>query len=381
MEEKYNMISRLPTNVISFAAGNTTLVNLFESFKDYWNQYRSENGTKKFSYSATDTEGKPISFGEKEDLLNAQLKREIGKLANVDFTAMPLESVFTNPMVGWAAFAIVSQLIDAVLPDTIIDSIGAYTDVRTAGYGDSFQFMVKPRDLFVVSKAGRLGMREAEVKKQFKGEVTVVPEMREISVGVSLYRVLSGRESLADFTAKAIRSIETEMNKEAYTVFAAAMAALSNSPANTALRIAGYTQDALVQLGQRVSAFSGGAAPVVIATQVALSKILPDDANYRYTLESEFVKIGYMRHAFGMDFLALPQVADWNSPFATLLDDAKLWIVAPGTDKIVKLCLEGSTVSNVGGVFSTATLQQNATFWKSWKAAVATSSVGAVITM
>jgi hypothetical protein len=209
--------------------------------------------------------------------------------------------------------------------------------------------------------------------------VTVVPEMRELTVGVNLYRVLSGQESLAIFTAKAIQSIETAMTVDAYTVFSTAMAALATTPASQSLKVAGYTQTALTQLAQRVSAYSGGAAPIVLGTKVGLLNVLPDDANYRYDLESPYVQLGYMRHAFGLDIFELPQVADWANPFGLVLSDSTLWIVAPGTDKIVKLCLEGATISNVSGTFDNATLYQNATIWKSWKAAVATSSVAATI--
>ena len=254
------MTQILPSNVITFAAGDTSL---FVEFKDYWNQYRSENGPKDkhYAFSTKDQNGNPISFMEKEALLNAHLKREIGKRAGVDFSAQPLETLVNHPLVKYWTFAIVDQLIDAVLPDTIIDSIGPYCDVRTAGYGDSFRFQIRPRDLFAVSKAGRLGMKTAEIKKQFEGEVTVVPEMRQIAVGVSLYRVLTGQESLAIFTAKAIKSLETAMNKEVYDTFQAAMVALSTSPAASALQISGYSQASLTKLGQRVSAWSGGSGP------------------------------------------------------------------------------------------------------------------------
>ena len=66
-----------------------------------------------------------------------------------------------------------------------------------------------------------------------------------------------------------------------------------------------------------------------MGTKVALATILPDDANYRYELESEFVQLGYMRHAFGMDFLELTQLADWTTPFATVLSDSYIYVVAP----------------------------------------------------
>lgn len=88
-----------------------------------------------------------------------------------------------------------------------------------------------------------------------------------------------------------------------------------------------------------------------------------------------------MRHAFGMDFLELTQVADWSTPFATVLSDSYVYVVAPGTDKIVKLCLEGSTMSNTTDVFEHANMVQTTNIFKSFKAAVATSSIAGIIAL
>ena len=368
---------KLPASVVAFAAGDT---QLYDAFVDYWNQYRSENSSKKFPFSTVDANGKPISFSEKEELLNASLLREVSKVSGVDFSSDAIERVATHPMVSWAAGNIVSQMVDAVLPDTIIDSIGAYTEVRQIGLGQSALFDIDSRDLFPVSKAGRLGMREAEMHKGFMGQVTMVPEMREVTVGVSLFRVLTGQESLAKFTAKALRSIEQAMAKDAYDVFAAATLALSTTAA-TGLRVIGYTQQDMNKLAAKVSSFSGGATPIVLGTKVALSQIFPDDGNYRYEIDSEFVKLGYLRTISGISVFEMPQVADWTTPFQTSLSDAYIYIIAPGTDKIVKIVLGGAMMSNVANAYDTATLMQNATMWKSWKAAVVTSSVAGHMTL
>jgi hypothetical protein len=374
------MTIQLPHTVINFAAGDSARLGFFGEFKDYWNQYRSENGPKgkHYAFSTVDAENKPISFIEKEALLNAHLKREIGKLAGVDFSTMPMEQWVSNPQVKWATFAFVDQMIDSVLPDTIIDSIGSFCDVRTGDFGSTFLFDIKPRDLFAVSKSG-FGMRSAEVHKQYNGQVPVNPEMHQIAVGVNLYRVLLGLDSLAWFTAKAVKSMETQMAREVYDAFSTAMLALSSSPASTALQVSGYSQDTLADLSQKVEAWSGGASPLVLGTRRALAKVLPDDANYRYDLESDFVKLGYLREISGVNTFELPQIADWASPFATVLSNSYLYIIAPGTDKLVKLCLEGGTISNTTENFGQATLTMDTNIWKKWKAAVVTSSVAAVI--
>ena len=371
------MANRLPSNVIQFAAGDTSV---FDMFTDYWNQYRSENGDKKYNFSTVDASGKAISFAEKELALNAKIRAEISKRSGVEFGInTPVEQVANHPLVVWAATNLVSQMIEAVLPDTIIDSIGPYTEVRNLGWGESAVFQVNSRDLFRVSRSGRMGMKSAEQQREAYGMITLNPEQREITVGVSLFRLLCGMDSLARLTTKALRSIETEMTRDAYDAMATAMAALSTT-ATTGLRVVGYTQADLVKLAQKVSAFSGGAKPVVLGTKVALSQILPDDANYRYDVESPYIKLGYMRTIAGIDVLELPQVANWNSPFSTYLSDSKLWVVAPGQDKILKMVI-GGMMSNTTGTFDAATLTQETTFYKLWKVGVVTSSLAAEISL
>jgi len=370
---------KTPTNVLQFSGGEANLAP-YVMFYDYWKHYRSMNGAKNVEFQTHKADGTTISFSEKEDQMNAALRKEIVRIAGVgDMTALPLEQWVSNPMISWATFAVVSAMIDMILPESVIESIGVYTDVRTIGWGDSASFDVSPRDLFVVSKAGH-AQRTAEMHKQFKGQVTLIPEMREISVEVALYKVLSGAESLAEFVMKVARSMETAMSLDVYSVFAAAMDALP-ATASTGLRVAGYTQAVLTSMAQRVSGWNGGAKAIIMGTPLALATVLPNDANYRYMLESEYVKLGYIRTAFGYDVMALPQVVDTATPWGTAISDERLWVVSPSSQKLVKLVLEGSTLSNTTGVFQNANLSQSATIWKSWVAGIATNAVAGVITI
>jgi hypothetical protein len=371
------MTIKLPASVINFAAGDT---KLYENFADFWNHYRSEHGNKKFSY-IQEVDGKTVTLEDKEKALNAMLIKEISKKANFDITSVPLEQAATNPQVCWAAANIVSQMIDAVLPQTMVEGTSAYAEIKVLGYGETGVFDIQSRDLFHVTKSGRgAGMREAELQKAYRNQVTINPEGHEITVGVSLFRVLNGSESLAEFTVKAIRSLETEMTKDIYTAFAAGLAATSTD-ATTGLQVTGYTMADLVKLQAKVSSFSGGAKAILMGTKSALSNVFPDDGNYRYDIESPFMKLGYVRTIAGIDTFEVPQIADWTNPFATYISDSSLWIVAPGTDKIVKCVIGGATLSNVTDTWSSAMLLQNATFIKNWKAAVCTSSVAGLITL
>ena len=363
-------MNTIPNNVLAFAGEANK--SAYEKFQDYFRHYRALNG-EKVSYSDE------ADFATKEAKMNETLKAEVERISGVSFSTEINEAVLaSNPQVVWATFAVIGAMIDAVLPETMIDSVGMYTDVRFGGFGDSFAFDVSPRDLFVVSKHGK-AKRHAEVHKQFKGQVTIIPELREITTQVSLYKVLAGKESLADFVMRCIRSIETQMSVDCYTAFNTAMTALPTTPVNGELKATGYDQTTLVEFAQRVSAWNGGARAIIVGTQLALQNILPADANYRYDLQSDYVKVGYIRTAFGYDIMSLPQVADWKEPFKLALDNNRLYIVSPGAQKIIKLCIEGSTLSNVDGTFANANLTQNATIMKFWGTGVATNAVAAMI--
>jgi len=356
---------KIPTNVIAFAGDK---IKIYEQFKDYFNHYH-----KKGAFDET------VSLSEKENKINIAVREEIARLSNLPTVdGIAPEVLATHPMYSWATFAVIGAMVDAILPDAIIDSVGLYTDVRVGGYSDSFSFDIKSRDLFVVSKAGK-GKRTSEVHKQFEGQVTIVPEFHDITVQVALYKVLAGKENLAEFALKAAKSLEAQMTVDAYNAFNTAMESLDNA-GDDLLRVAGYSQSTFVELCQKVTAWNGGNKSIAVGTQLALQSILPGDANYRYDLESDFAKIGFVKTAFGTDLMVLPQVAS-SSPFTLALDDNNIYILSPSAQKLIKLCLEGATLSITNGIYDNANLTQNTTMKKSWGCGVATSSVAAIITL
>ena len=377
--------SKIPAQVLAFAGAQQDSSKLapYKMFVDYWNHYMSRNGKEGLEYSTTTVnesdEVVSISFDEKEAAMNKALTKEIMRHAGItSFDQFPLETWANHPSLKWATFAVVSALVDMILPQVIIDSIGLYSDIRTIGWGDSAAFDVEPRDLFVVSKAGR-AKRVSEINKQFKGQVVINPEQRELTVGVALYRVLAGKESLAEFVMKVARSMEAQLTLDAYNAFVVATAALSTGAAG--LKVAGYTQTDFVTLAQKVSAWNGGQKVIAVGTQLALANIIPADANYRYEIDSDFVKLGYVRNFAGVDIMVMPQVADFTTPFQTLISNSYLWFISPGSQKLLKVVLEGSTTSYASDVYANANLLQTSTMYKSWGVGVATNAVAGCMTV
>lgn len=370
---------RIPNNVLNFA-GEDNLAP-YKMFVDYYNHYKAMNGDSKSEYQEFRDDGSKISFAEKEDKLNAALKREILRVAGItNFDAFPVATWQNHPTLRWATFAVVSAMVDMILPETLINSIGSFAEVRNIGWGDIAQFTVKPNELFVVSKSSRLGKRTTELHKWYSGEVTVTPEPRQMTVYVSLMKVLDGKESLAEFVQVMIRSFEYSFNLDVYNAFSTAMDSIAVVP-NVGLNVAGYSASEFARLGQAVRTWNNGGDVVAMGTQLALSKVLPANANYRYDIDSEYARVGYMNNYMGVRLMVMPQLADFTNPFGFRLPDNKIYFLSTGSQKIVKVVLEGSTLSWQDDTYDRANLMQVSTMYKSWGTGIVTNAVAGIMTV
>lgn len=349
-------MAKLPINVVNFAGVDNTMV--FELFQDYFAHYMKEQQGKNIgSYDTT------ITFAEKEQKMNKALLSEISRLSQCEITAENVRAMSKNPMVNWASMAVVEAMIDAVLPSVLID-IAPFAEIRNIGWGDSASFEIKPRTLMTVSEAGT-DLRTTFIQKEFATTKTMVGRNHMITVQASLYRVLCGIESLAEFVRKAILSIEVEMTRDAYGAFDAALSAVT-MPA--ALKVTGYDQEDLLKIAQRVSAYNGGAKAVIMGTSVAVSKILPNGADgWRITTPGDNMKISLIKNFFDYDIIVLPQVAtgDYEN-FGMALDDDKLYIVSPTSDKLIKGVVEGTDLANSNDFYDNANLTSDYTIRKRW---------------
>lgn len=362
-------MAKLPNNILAFTADSAERKEGYSNFVEYYNLYKEGK-----THNA-----KGVSFSEMNDKMLTFFSDEIERLSGKKQSDVNDLAQYCNfSDVKEAAFAVVGMLTDLIIPDTLIKDLGMIAEIKNGGWGDSLKVDLKPRDLFVVSKGGR-NRRTYDITRQFKGEKTIVPETRGITVGVSLYDVLKGTYSLAEFVAKAALSMETQMKYDIYDAFAAAMNNLPNSAGAGQLRISGFSQDTAIALAQKVQAWNGGAKPIFLGTKLALSKILPASTNARILLGDEYVKVGYMREFMGISTVELEQVADYTSEFAVKLADNRIYVICPGTDKMVKVFIEGSTLSNVDGSYANANLQQTATLYKSYGVGAISSALAGVI--
>lgn len=355
---------KISNDIVKFSNGNTTA---YEMFADYFRHYSDEVLKKNIgAYEKYNQEGKVVSLAEKETQMHDVMMAEIERMAGFNRPEnVPDEIWATNPSFQWATFAVVTMMIETILPDTIIDSIGQYTEIRNIGYGDVPLFKVPARSLFTVSQ-GANAQRKALIQKQYKSDATIPVFNHVVTAGVDLYSVLAGRQNLGEFARIAVLSVETEMTRDAYGAMNTGITAGAR-PA--ALKIEGaFDVPTLVKLAQTVGAYNFGMKPVIMGTTLALAKVLPDSAyGYRLNTDASNMSIQLIRNIYGYDFIELNQIATGDyTNYSLALDDSMLYVVSPAADKIVKGVLEGATFTNITGHRQNADLSSDYTINKRW---------------
>ena len=360
-------------SLVTFAGGNEKALDTYKGMRDYYFHYMSAVEGKQ-GYGDFDAS---VSLDEKEEKMHNALLAEVERVGGCPRGNMPFEAWSMSPQVKWATFAVVGAMIDAVLPDTIIKSVGIYTDMHTVGFGETLEFEVQPNAIFTVSQSAN-AQRKGFNKKQFAINETLQAVPYQITVQTQLYKVLSGKENLARFVRKAVISVETKMNLEAYNTLAGLVA---NASFPAALKVTGYSADDAITLAQTVEAYNNGAKVSFIGTKKAIYQMLPDASKgYRMITDASNPQINIVRGVFDWDIIELPQVAT-GIGYGLALDDHKVYVMSTGAEKVIKGVIEGVTLANSNDFYDTADLTSSATMTKRFGFAATSNSVCGVITV
>ena len=317
---------------------------------------------------------------EMAKLINKAFALEVSRQSGVELPNLEdkteVRRFAANPMVRYFANQIQDVMIDMILPETLLTgSLRYFADMKNADLGDTIKFDIKSNALFTVSKAGNR-QRTTNQQKTFRTTVTMTGVNHEITIGTTLFEMLTGQSYLAEEVMKVARSIETTMLFEAYDAFTTEMNGLTGN-----LAVANYSEASLISLCETITAYNQGRKAVILGTPVALKDVLPTNGNYRYLLEDDYVRLGHLATFNGYDVLPMEQVANPYSatPYALKLDDTKIYVVSPASDKIVKIGVFGGTFSHQDNAYDNANKTIENTTEKSWEVAVVTNSVAGVV--
>lgn len=347
--------------------------DLYSAMKIYSeNCYLERKGeTKAFS---------EVSKTDMEKAINKEFSIELGKRSNIPLKANAtkddIKRYSMNPLVKFYANEIRDMMIDMILPDTLLNgTLKYFAEFKFADLGDSLKFDIENNSLFTVTKAGER-KRRSNLQKLYNTTVTMVGQNHQITIGTDLYEILIGFASMAKDVMKAARSIETYMMFEGYDQFTSTMGALTGN-----LEVLNYSEPSLIKLCQTVETYNQGMKPIILGTPVALKSVLPSNSNYRYMLDDEYVKLGHVQTFNGYDVVSLSQVANpYNTvQYSLKLDDSKIYVVSPASQKLVQIGVFGGTYTDQDGIYDNANKLQLTSTEKHWEVGTATNAVAGIV--
>lgn len=208
------------------------------------------------------------------------------------------------------------------------------------------------------------GRGERTTFRQKKGasDIVVSPVEHIITVYSDLYRVLAGKENIADFMQFVLISVESEMYKDALGALRTGLQAI---PVAGGLNATGaFDLKKLVQMAEKVQALNGGVTPYIIGSASALLNVVPDGAlGYRLNVNGEGGRIELLKGVLDFPIMRLNNAVDAAGNLVLANDE--IYVVSPSVDKLVKGVMT-TTMTNTNQHFDNADITSNFTYRKEW---------------
>lgn len=93
---------------------------------------------------------------ENKSLMHRAYLAEVENKAGVKRDGLELNAWIGHPSVKWASMSVISHVIRAIVPMTILPQFNAFADFRTQEVGDITKFTIMPRSFYVVSKGNKV---------------------------------------------------------------------------------------------------------------------------------------------------------------------------------------------------------------------------------
>lgn len=239
--------------------------------------------------------------------------------------------------------AVIAQVINATLPMTMSSRFAdTFMELHHVGWGDSARFIIDSNELYQVNELAE-GIHRGALQPIYNNEVVVNPQPKEIAVSIDWYLLASRKFDIGVWAAKIARSFENYVLAQAITALIGATDGLGVGYTANGVDVNSYGT-----LAQRVSAANGGAAVYALGTSVALAKLVPSTVGLQYGLGVEITKNGFLDRYLGTNVIAIDQAIDpltINSTAKLMVPDDKIFLIAAGAYKPLKVVIEGNEIS------------------------------------
>lgn len=251
------------------------------------------------------------------------------------------------------------SLVEQILTNTVVEGLqgdeyfNALCDFRNVNVGDLNEFIVKDKNVFVVSEAadGTQGVRRQRLGGSSKTSIPTA--LKTVRIYEELNRVLAGRVDFNDFITDVANSFRQQLLNDVYTLWTGATADQFGGTAF--FPTAGtYDEDALLDVISHVEAAANGQKATIIGTKKALRHL--KDSIQSDSAKEDVYNLGYVGKFYGTPVVEAPQRHKVGST-EFVLDDNMLTIVA-GDDKPIKVVYEGSPIVLMGDPMKNADFTQ-----------------------
>ncbi|WP_336761589.1 hypothetical protein [Paenibacillus sp. USHLN196] len=347
---------------------DTQQKDIVQAGVELFRHYRYENSTNESEKSKLRQYSGSMSLQDKQDLFSKSLTTVAKKYANLpsehQFNETALQS---HPTVKWTMFSLISEMLDIIVPETVMDNFSQFADVKSVGWGDNLVFNVPNSDLFVVSTASN-GKRKGTRQRLLGSDVILTPVNHIITVGEDWYRIVSGKVNWGEFVTRVVRSVETQITVDVYNAIIDSYPTLGAGYKETGA----FAQDKFNRLTQRTVAANGGGTAAAFGSKLALSKVVPADQYFKFGLGDKYNAHGYLTNFQGTDLFELEQRLIPNTDdFA--IDEETLLILSSAVQKIVKIGFEGNTQIIESQATQNADLSVDYTIHQRWDVKIVTS--------
>ena len=249
----------------------------------------------------------------------------------------------------YTIYSILTETVDAIVPNKVIDAVGIFAEVRVANQGEKVLFKTKLGTQRAKKFLTRVGLSGVYETFRLDNSTFEVPAM---AIGgacsIDYERMLDGAESMAELMDIMTEGLTDSIYLEVQKTLRAALNAKGRPTKNRYM--GSWNPDEMVKLINVVKAYGAGAtifaSPEFVA-DMGPDAIVPVGANYQGIYHPQDIDAihyqGYINIFRGTPIVQFRQSFVDEQNEKTWIDPQFAYIMPTGGERVVKVVLEGPT--------------------------------------
>ena len=239
-------------------------------------------------------------------------------------------------------FSLIEDTIDDVLPRKVMDQYGMFAEVKVFGNGDKPVFVqkitnaAKRRAKQFITKVGLAGVYEVFKLDGRSYEIPVTAMGGAAQIGFEEF--LDGRVDFADLTDIVMEGLDEAIYKE---IEKALRGAVTGLQAANKVTETSFVESKMDDLLSKADSYGGRAS--IYCTYEFAATMIPQKDWASSEHKNALWEKGYISNYKGHNVIILDQSYEDETNAKKVIDPAYAYIMATGTEKPVKIAMEGQT--------------------------------------